>query len=154
MRMEEALCPRPSFFTYKNIVEISHYWLTDCVSLYLFILSGLGSACRPVSSSIGWRDDRSFVSPSPITSNHPSTSLTFNKFPDTYIQTHAYIYKDIMCSALHEIFIIVSKELYFTRSGLRLNFCTWVNILFMLRERRSQCDFFLYKQKKYKKYRD
>ena len=92
------------------------------MSLCLFTLSGLGPACRPIPSSIGWRDDRSFVSPSPITPNHPSTSLIFNKFSDTHIctQTHTFIHGHGRYAVHHKI--PYREET--TRPHLRLSFCT------------------------------
>jgi len=111
---EMALCPPPSSFTCRN-VEIIDYSDWPILSLCLFTLSGLGPACRPVPSSVGWSDDRSFVSPSPITRpNHLSTSLTFNEFLQTNthlthstntfnmrVRTRTCI-RSTLCNARHE----------------------------------------------------
>lgn len=57
-------------------VDITLYWPT-CLSICLFTISGHGPACWTIPPSLRRRNDRCFVSSSPVIPLHSSTLLSF-----------------------------------------------------------------------------
>lgn len=154
--MGEILCHLSSFFTYKTIIEISHCFITDWPIVSLCICSSLVDLDQRVGRyrllsdggmiDLLWAHRQSLL----IILRLHWHLISFQTH--TYKYMHIYIYKNIVQRAARNIHHCVERTMYVLRVQVYgLNFCTWVNILFTLRERRSQCDFFLYKQKKIKK---